>query len=194
MPGLPKLVQDLADFVEVFGNVVESDSTQSWKSTDPWCCQRQYTHAKLEQFTNGMPKDWTTSKLSQKTSKDQVARQESRHRSPEKGRDAECTYSSEIGTVKMDRPCYQDAWWMFAKENPLWRTTSEKSSHGGQKKRYKDTLQAFLKDCNKPTESLEQIAQDRGKWRGLIRRDAGEYEAKKNQRSRTETCEAESHS
>ena len=28
---------------------------------------------------------------------------------PEKGRDAECTYSSEIGTVKMDRPCYQNA-------------------------------------------------------------------------------------
>ena len=28
---------------------------------------------------------------------------------PEKGRDAEYTYSSEIGTVKMDRPCYQNA-------------------------------------------------------------------------------------
>ena len=31
-------------------------------------------------------------------------------RSPEKGRDAEYTYSSEIGTVKMDRPFYQIAW------------------------------------------------------------------------------------
>ena len=46
-------------------------------------------------------------KLSKKTSKDQVARQDSKHRSPEKGKDAECTYSSETGTVKMDRPCYQ---------------------------------------------------------------------------------------
>ena len=45
-------------------------------------------------------------------------------RSPEKGRDAECTYISETGIVKMDRPCYQNAWWTFAKENPLWRTTS----------------------------------------------------------------------
>ena len=54
-----------------------------------------------------------------KTSKDQVARQDSKHRSPEKSRDAEYTYSSEIGTVKMDRPCYQNAWWMFAKEKPL---------------------------------------------------------------------------
>ena len=30
-------------------------------------------------------------------------------RSPEKGRDAECTYSPETGTVKMDRPCYRKA-------------------------------------------------------------------------------------
>ena len=47
-------------------------------------------------------------KLSKKTSKDQVASQDSRHRSPEKGKDAECTYSPEIGTVKMDRLCYQN--------------------------------------------------------------------------------------
>ena len=35
--------------------------------------------------------------------------QDSRHRSPEKGRDAEGKYSFEISTVKMDRPCYQNA-------------------------------------------------------------------------------------
>ena len=35
---------------------------------------------------------------------------------------------------------------------------------GGQKKRYKDTLKAFLKDFNIPIESWEQIAQDRAKW------------------------------
>ena len=33
-----------------------------------------------------------------------------------------------------------------------------KRSHGGQKKRYKDTLKASLKDFNIPTESWEQIA------------------------------------
>ena len=54
-----------------------------------------------------------------------------------------------------------------------------KRSHGGQKKRYKDTLKASLKDFNIPTESWEQIAQDRAKWRGLVRRGAGEYEAKR---------------
>ena len=114
-------------------------------------------------------------KLSQKTSEDQVARQDSRHRRPEKDRDAEYTYSYEIGTLKMDRPCYQNALWTFAKEHPQ----VGKRSHGGQKKRYKDTLKASLKDFNIPTESWEQIAQDRTKWRGLIKRGAGEYEAKK---------------
>ena len=54
-----------------------------------------------------------------------------------------------------------------------------KPSHGGQKKRYKDTLKASLKDFNIPTESWEQIAQDQAKWRGLIRRGASEYEAKR---------------
>ena len=54
-----------------------------------------------------------------------------------------------------------------------------KRSHGGQKKRYKDTLKASLKDFNIPTESWKQIAQDRAKWRGLIRRGASEYEAKR---------------
>ena len=45
-----------------------------------------------------------------------------------------------------------------------------KRSHGGQKKRYKDTLKVTLKDFNIPTESWEQIAQDRRNWRGLIKR------------------------
>ena len=44
-----------------------------------------------------------------------------------------------------------------------------KRSHGGQKKRYKDTLKASLKDFNIPTKSWEQVAQDRTKWRGPIK-------------------------
>ena len=50
---LPKLMQHLAGYVEVFGTEVESDLTQSWKYTDRWCCQHYYTHAELGQFTNG---------------------------------------------------------------------------------------------------------------------------------------------
>ena len=45
-----------------------------------------------------------------------------------------------------------------------------KRSQGGQKKRYKDTLKASLKDFNIPTESWEQAAQDRTKWRCLIKK------------------------
>ena len=54
-----------------------------------------------------------------------------------------------------------------------------KRSHCGQKKRYKDTLEAPLKDFNILTDSWEQIAQDCTKWQGLIKRGAGEYEAKR---------------
>ena len=43
-------------------------------------------------------------------------------------------------------------------------------SHGCQKKRYKDTLKASLKDFNIPLDSWEQIAQDHIKWRGLIKK------------------------
>ena len=66
-----------------------------------------------------------------------------------------------------------------------------KRSHGGQKKRYKDTLKASLKDFNIPTESWEQIAQDRAKWRSLIRRGASEYEAKRSQ-AETRTAQSQS--
>ena len=61
MSGLPKLVQHLADYLVVFGIKVESGLTQSWKSTELWCCQHCCMHAKRGQFTNGTPKDWTTS-------------------------------------------------------------------------------------------------------------------------------------
>ena len=46
-----KLVQHLADYVEIFGTEVESDVTQSWKFTDRWCCQHYYTHANLDNLS-----------------------------------------------------------------------------------------------------------------------------------------------
>ena len=59
-----------------------------------------------------------------------------------------------------------------------------KRSQGGQKKRYKDTLKASLKDFNILTESWEQAAQDRTKWRCLINKGASQFEEKR-------ICEAE---
>ena len=57
-------------------------------------------------------------------------------------------------------------------------------SQGCQKKHYKDTLKASLKDFNIPTESWEQAAQDQTKWRCLINKGASQFEAKR-------ICEAE---
>ena len=59
-----------------------------------------------------------------------------------------------------------------------------KRSQGGQKKRHKDILKASLKDFNIPTESWEQAAQDRTKWRCLINKSASQFVAKR-------ICEAE---
>ena len=59
-----------------------------------------------------------------------------------------------------------------------------KRSQGGQKKRYKDTFKAFLKDFDIPIGSWEQTAQERSKWRGPITKGAALYEGKR-------TCEAE---
>ena len=59
-----------------------------------------------------------------------------------------------------------------------------KRPQGGQKKRYKDTLKASLKDFNIPTESWEQAAQDRTRWRCLVNECASQFEAKR-------ICEAE---
>ena len=54
-----------------------------------------------------------------------------------------------------------------------------KRSQGGQTKRYEDTLNASLKDFNIPTESWEQAAQDRTKWRCLINKGASQFETKR---------------
>ena len=56
----------------------------------------------------------------------------------------------------------------------------EKRSQGGQK----DTLKTPLKDFNITTESWEQAAQDRPKWRCLINKGAAQFESKR-------ICEAE---
>ena len=55
-----------------------------------------------------------------------------------------------------------------------------KRSQAGQKKRYKTSL----KDGNIPIDSWEQAAQDRTKWRCLIKEAAAQYEVKR-------ICEAE---
>ena len=58
-----------------------------------------------------------------------------------------------------------------------------KRSHGGQKKRYKDTHKVSLKDFNIPTESWEQIAQDRKMWLvNMKQKESAKHEQKHAQR------------
>ena len=67
----------------------------------------------------------------------------------------------------------------------LYRKVQEgKRSQGGQTKRYKDTFKASLKDFNISTDSREQAAQDRTKWRFVSSKRSSSVEAKR-------ICEAE---
>ena len=92
-----------------------------------------------------------------------MTRQDSRHTNPEKGRDAECTYSSEIGTVKMEGHVTRIPDERLPKKILYGELQIGKRSFVGQGKRYKDTLKASLKNFNISIESWEQIAQDRTK-------------------------------
>ena len=64
-----------------------------------------------------------------------------------------------------------------------------KRSQSGEKKRYKDTLKASLKDFDIPIGSWEQTAQERSKWRGLINKGAALYEKKRESVKLKESAE-----
>ena len=56
-----------------------------------------------------------------------------------------------------------------------------KRSHGGQRKRFKDTLKASLKHCRIPPASWEEAAQDRQSWRASVKTGVAHFEAKRIQ-------------
>ena len=55
-----------------------------------------------------------------------------------------------------------------------------KRSQGGQKKRYKDTPKASLKDFDIPMGPWEQTAEEGSKWRGLSDKEAALYEKRES--------------
>ena len=145
-------------------------------------------HAKRRQFTNGTPLDRTTSI--------QAALENLKIKWQDRIPDTEVLKRAGMQSVHTLLKLAQLRWTGHDTRMPEEHLPKKilygelemgKRSHGGQKKQYKDTLKAYkdilkasLKNFNIPTESWEQIAQDRAKWRGLIRRGASEYEAKKN--------------
>ena len=79
----------------------------------------------------------------------------------------------------MDWPCYKNACLATPKENFYGDLQEGNRSQGGQKKRYKDTLKASLKDFDILIGSWEQTAQERSKSRGL-NKEAALYEKKES--------------
>ena len=91
-----------------------------------------------------------------------MVRQVSRLRGPEESRDAKHAYCLKASTADERLP----------KKVFYGELQEGKRFEGGQKKRYKDTLKASLKDFDIPIGSWEQTAQERSKWRGLINKGA----------------------
>ena len=101
-----------------------------------------------------------------------MARQEKCH---EKGKDAECTYSNEIGTIKLEDHVTRCLINVCQRKSSM---ENYKRTNAPMVVRRSDTRTPSKPPLktNIPTESWEQTAHDRTKWRGLIRRSASEYE------------------
>ena len=180
MLGLPKLVQHLAGYVEVFGTEVESDDTKLkvYRSVvlptllyacDTWTVYQR--HAKrLNHFHTSCLRKLLKIKWQDKIPETEVLKRAGMQSVNTLLKLAQLRWTGHVTRMPDER---------LPKKILYGELQVVKRSHGGQKKRYKDTLKASLKDFNIPTESWEQIAQDRTKWRGLIRKGTGEYEAKR---------------
>ena len=179
MPGLPKLVQHLAGYVEVFGTEVESDDTKLkvYRSVvlptliyayETWTVYQR--HAKrLNHFHTSCLRKLLKIKWQDRIPDTEVLKRAGVQSVHTLLKVAQLRCTGHVTRMPDER---------FPKKILYEELHVGKRSHGGQKKPYKDTLKASLKDFNIPTESWEQ-AQGRTKWRDLIRRGAGEYEAKR---------------
>ena len=117
-------------------------------------------------------------KLFEKAVKNQVARQDSRHGGPEESRDAKHVlklvqrrWTGHIIRMPDER---------LPKKVFYGELKERKRSQGDNKKRFKDTLKAFLKCFDIPIGSWVQTAQDQSKLRGHINKGAAFYEKKEN--------------
>ena len=177
MLGLPKLVQHLAGYMEVFGTEVESDDTKLkvYRSVvlptllhacETWTVYQRHA-IRLNHFrTNCLRK----LKWHDKIPDTEVLKRAGMQSVHTLLKLAQLRWTGHVTRMPDER---------LPKKILYGELQVGKRSHGGQKKQYKDTLKATFKDFNIPTESWEQIAQDWTKWRGLIRKGAGEYEVKR---------------
>ena len=113
-----------------------------------------------------------------------MTRKDPRHRSPEESRYAKHAYCLKASTAKVDDHVIRMPDERLPKKVFYGELQEGERFEGGQKKRYKDTLKASLKDFDIPIGSWEQTAQERSKRRGFINKGAALCEKKR-------ICEAE---
>ena len=116
--------------------------------------------------------------MPEETPENQVARQDPRYRGPEEGKMQSVHTLLKLAQLRWTGHVTRMPDERLPKKVLYGELQEGKRSQGGQKKCYKDTLKASLKDLNIPTESWEQAAQDRTKWRCLINKGASHFEAK----------------
>ena len=114
-----------------------------------------------------------------------MAKQDSRHGGPEESRDAKLAQLRWTGHV-IRMPDER-----LPKKVFIGELENGKRFQCGQKKRYKATLKASLKDFDIPMGPLEQTAQERSKWRGLINNRAALYEKKLKESEENDSLELE---
>ena len=192
MPGLPKVVQHLTDYVVVFEIKVESGLTQSWKSTKLWCCQNYCMHAKrhakrLNHFHTRCLRKLFKIKWQDRISDTEVLKTA--------GMQSVQTLLKLV-QFRWTGPCYQDAWGTFAKENPLWRTRN------GQTRQWWPEEAIQRHPPSKPPSKISTYLQSHG---NILHRTEQNSEAsseevlmnmrqKESAKSWAETCTAQSQS
>ena len=167
----PKLVQVLVGYVEIFGTEVESDDTKLkvyilvvlptlLYACETWTVYQR--HAKrLNHFHTSCLRKLLKIKWQERIPDTEVLKRAGMQSIHTLLKLAQLRWTGHVTRMPDER---------LPKKILYGELQVGTRSHGGQKKWYKDTLKASLKDFNIPIESWEQIAQDRTKWRGLITR------------------------
>ena len=107
-----------------------------------------------------------------------LAGKDTRHRSPHSCRAPEHLYHLDESPASLGWSCSPHAiYYRIHKKLLFGELQHGKRFHGGQRRRFKDTLKASLKAFNVDPSSWEQTDSDRTKWRAAVHDGAHQYES-----------------